>query len=56
MSPGGQFVVSPDRPQPVPHQALAAIGQLYALHRGQERLGLRLDGLGKQPVSGDTTN
>src|SRR5512144_3034747 len=41
----------PLRPQPVPHQALAPIGQLYALHRGQEHLGLRLDGLGKQPTS-----
>src|SRR5207342_1762714 len=40
----------PLRPQPVPHQALAPIRQLHALHRGQERLGLRLDGLGKQPA------
>ena len=41
----------PLRPQPVPHQALAPIRQLLALHRRQERLGLRLDGLGKQPAS-----
>ena len=31
----------PLRPQPVPHQALAPIRQLHALHRGQECLGLR---------------
>ena len=39
------------RPHPVLNQALAPIGQLYALHRGQKRLGLRHDGPGKQPAS-----
>ena len=40
----------PLRAVAVPHQALAPVRQPHALHRGQERLGLRLDRLGQQPA------
>jgi hypothetical protein len=35
---------------PVSHQALPPVRQRHALHRRQERLGFRLDGLGQQPA------
>ena len=34
----------------VPHHALAPVRQPRALHRGQERLGFRLDSLGQKPA------
>ena len=38
------------RTMAVPHHALAPVRQPRALHRGQERLGFRLDRLGQQPA------
>ena len=38
------------RSMAVPHNALAPVRQPRALHRGQERLGFRLDGLRQQPA------
>jgi len=40
----------PLRPMAMPDEAGTATGQTLLPHRGQERLGFRLDGLGQQPA------
>jgi len=48
-----------DRPHwtmAVPHEAVAAVGKLQALHRGEKRLGFHLDSLRKQLPSTRSQN
>jgi hypothetical protein len=40
----------------VPHDAIAPVRQRRILHRGQKRVGYRLDGLGKQPAGATYRN
>jgi hypothetical protein len=40
----------------VPHDPVAPVRQVHVLHQGQERLGFRFDGLGKQPAGAAPQN